>query len=242
MGDALTSRQTQILKALIDEYIETAEPVGSEVLEKKYNLGVSSATIRNEMQDLTQMGYLKQPHTSAGRMPTSKAMKFYVGQLMEEKQLSLAEEVKMKEEVWEARDDVDELMEEAVRILADRTRSLSVGVIDDGRTWHAGLANVFTNPEFSDLGLCAGVFSFLEEDENLVEIFLRRLAGSSPVEILFGEDLNSPFLEPVGIVATHFNIKNHQGALGVIGPMRLSYPRVVPLLRHFGNIIEQVTT
>ncbi|BCX14503.1 MAG: hypothetical protein KatS3mg088_186 [Patescibacteria group bacterium] len=241
MGDALTSRQIQILKALIDEYIETAEPVGSEVLEKKYNLNVSSATIRNEMAALTQMGYLKQPHTSAGRMPTPKAMKFYVDQLMEEKQLSLADEVKMKEEVWDVRNDINSLMDEAVHILADKTKSLSVGVIDDGRTWHAGLANVFANPEFGDLSLCAGVFSFLEEDEHLLDIFFKKLMGSSPVEILFGEDLDWPYLDPVGIVATRFNIKDHQGALGVIGPMRLSYSRVVPLLRHFGSIIEQVT-
>ena len=101
--NALTSRQTQILKALIDEYIETAEPVGSDALEKKYNLGVSPATIRNEMANLTKSGFLKQPHTSAGRIPTSGAMKFYVDQLMEEKQMSLADEVKAKEEVWDDR-------------------------------------------------------------------------------------------------------------------------------------------
>jgi heat-inducible transcriptional repressor len=239
MGDALTSRQTQILKALIDEYIETAEPVGSEFLEKKHNLGVSSATIRNEMASLTQMGYLRQPHTSAGRMPTPKAMKFYIAQLMEEKQLSLAEEVKMKEEVLSVKDNIDKLMDEAVEILADRTKSLSVGIIDDGRTWYAGMANVFSNPEFNDLSLCTGVFSFLDQEENLMEIFFRRFAGSSPVEILFGDDLGWPNLEPVGIVATHFNLRDHQGALGIIGPMRLSYPRVIPLLRYFGNVIEQ---
>ena len=85
--NALTSRQTQILKALIDEYIETAEPVGSDALDKKYNLGVSPATIRNEMVNLTKLGFLKQPHTSAGRVPTSGAMKFYIDQLMEEKQI-----------------------------------------------------------------------------------------------------------------------------------------------------------
>jgi len=97
--NSLTSRQTQILKVIIDEYIETAEPVGSDSLEKKYNLGVSPATIRNEMSLLTKSGYLKQPHTSAGRVPTSGAMKFYVDQLMEEKQMSLTDEVKAKKEI-----------------------------------------------------------------------------------------------------------------------------------------------
>lgn len=69
MTDGLTARQTQILKALIDEYISTAQAVGSEPLDKKYNLGVSPATIRNEMVALTHAGYLKQLHTSAGRVP-----------------------------------------------------------------------------------------------------------------------------------------------------------------------------
>ena len=81
----LTSRQIQILKSLIEEYIETAEPVGSETLEKKHNLSASPATIRNEMVRLTELGYLKKPHTSAGRIPTPMGMKFYVKQLMKEK-------------------------------------------------------------------------------------------------------------------------------------------------------------
>jgi heat-inducible transcriptional repressor len=73
MAEGLTARQIQILKSLIDEYIETAEPVGSGALDKKYNLGISPATIRNEMVTLTKFGFLKQPHTSSGRVPTPKA-------------------------------------------------------------------------------------------------------------------------------------------------------------------------
>ena len=87
MSDGLTARQTQILKVIVDEYIATAAAVGSEALDKKYNLGVSPATIRNEMVSLTKSGYLKQLHTSAGRVPTPVAMKFYIDQLMEEKQI-----------------------------------------------------------------------------------------------------------------------------------------------------------
>jgi transcriptional regulator of heat shock response len=240
MSDSLTARQTQILKALIDEYIATAEPVGSEVLEKKHNLGVSSATIRNEMVALTKLNYLKQPHTSAGRVPTPTAMKFYISQLMEEKQLSLTDEVKAKEEVWDVREDLDRLMEEATQSLAARTKSLSVAALDDGRTWHAGLANVFVNPEFSDMNACIGVFSMLEEQRRLMEIFFKRLMGASPIEVLFGEDLGWPELEPIGIVATHFNVKGHQGALGLIGPARISYPTVIPVLRYFGSLIQEV--
>jgi len=87
----LTPRQNQILKSVVDEYITTADPVSSEQLEKKYNLGVSPATIRNEMVDLTQMGFLRQPHTSAGRIPTPLALRFYIDHLMQEKKLSLAD-------------------------------------------------------------------------------------------------------------------------------------------------------
>src|SRR6266542_1826486 len=100
----LTQRQIEILKSLIEEYIETAEPVGSETLEKKHNLSASPATIRNEMVRLTDLGYLKKPHSSSGRIPTAIGMKFYVKQLMKEKELSVAEEVTVKEKLWDYRE------------------------------------------------------------------------------------------------------------------------------------------
>ncbi|KKQ42616.1 MAG: Heat-inducible transcription repressor hrcA [Microgenomates group bacterium GW2011_GWC1_37_8] len=168
MSDALTARQTQILKTIIDEYIELAEPVGSESLDKRYNLGVSPATIRNEMFSLTKMGYLRQPHTSAGRIPTPRAMKFYIDQLMEEKQMSVAEEVKAKEEVVGARQDISVLLDEATHELAHITKSLSVATLDeDDKIWHSGYAYVFSNPEFTDLETTMHLFSFLEEAQPL---------------------------------------------------------------------------
>src|SRR4030042_6012419 len=194
MTDALTARQAQILKVLSDEYIDAADPVGSEILEKKYSLGVSSATVRNEMATLTKMGYLKQPHTSAGRVPTPKAMKFYVDQLMEEKQMSLADEVKTKEEVWDSRRDFDDLMDEATHALAARTKYLAIAAIDEGKTWHAGYHNVFDNPEFSDLQTCSNIFSFIEQAKSLQELFFERAISGSPIDVLFGEELGWPEL------------------------------------------------
>lgn len=241
MSDALTARQTQILKSLIEEYISTAEPVGSEVLEKKYNLNVSPATIRNEMATLTKMGYLRQPHTSAGRMPTPKAMKFYIDQLMEEKQMSVAEEVKVKEEVMGAKENLDILLDEATHELAQLTRSLAVATIDgEERVWHAGYSNVFLNPEFADLQAAASLFSFIEEIKRMHELFFERMTGATPVEIIFGEELGWPGFRPVGVVATRFNILGKQAALGVIGPVRLAYPRVIPTVRYFRDLIEEV--
>ena len=78
----LNDRKRKILQAIIDEYIGTAEPVGSRSISKKENLGLSSATIRNEMADLEEMGYLIQPHTSAGRIPSDEGYRFYVNSLM----------------------------------------------------------------------------------------------------------------------------------------------------------------
>jgi len=89
----LTERQIQIIKTIVDEFTQTAEPVGSVTLENKYRLGVSPATLRNEMVVLEEKGFLSQPHTSAGRIPTPMAIKFYVKELMKEKDLSVAEEV-----------------------------------------------------------------------------------------------------------------------------------------------------
>ena len=119
----LTPRQITILKAIIEEYISTAEPVGSETLDKKYNLGVSPATIRNEMMRLTDLKMLHQPHTSAGRSPTPLAMRYYVDHLMKTKDMSVADEVAVKDKIWEYRQEVDKLLREATKTLAEKTNA-----------------------------------------------------------------------------------------------------------------------
>src|SRR3989344_8762336 len=96
----LSDRQKALLKAIIEEYIDSAEPIGSETIDRKHNLGVSPATIRNEMVRLTDLGYLRQPHTSAGRTPTSLGMRVFVTELMKEKELPVSAEVSIKEKLW----------------------------------------------------------------------------------------------------------------------------------------------
>ena len=88
MDEQLTDRKKRILKAIIRTYMETGEPVGSRTISKDKDLNVSSATIRNEMSDLTDMGYIVQPHTSAGRIPSDKGYRLYVDELMREKEIA----------------------------------------------------------------------------------------------------------------------------------------------------------
>lgn len=241
MSDTLTVRQTLILKSLIDEYITNAEPIGSESLEKKYSLGVSPATVRNEMLSLTKMGYLRQPHTSSGRIPSPKAMKFYIDQLMEERQMSLADEVKVKEDVREKASDMDALLDEATHELSHVTQALAVCTLDKGdKVWHAGYSHVFHNPEFADIEATSSLFTFIEEMSQLQELFFRRMTGTSPVEVIFGEELGWPGFNPVGVVGSRFELAGNRGALGVIGPTRQEYQRVIPVIRYFKDLIEEL--
>lgn len=239
MTTGLTARQTQILKSIIDEYIESASPVGSSSLEKKYNMGVSPATIRSEMVELTRMKYLKQPHTSAGRVPTTLGMKFYINQLMEEKELGVVDEVKTKDEVWKARNDFDKFMNEATHTLADKTHSLAIAAMNDGDIYKAGMKNIFDNPEFYDLAVCHDIFESIEEVKRMHELFFERLTGMYPVEVLFGLELAWPSFENVGIIAKRFDIKGKKGAIGVVTAYRRA-PSAIPIVRLIGNLIEEL--
>ena len=96
---AIDKRKIKILEAIINDYINTGEPVGSRTIAKKYDLGVGPATIRNEMSDLEEMGLLEQPHTSAGRIPSSKGYRLYVDNLMKQSKLSDDEELQIKKYV-----------------------------------------------------------------------------------------------------------------------------------------------
>ncbi len=236
----LTERQTKILKSIIEEYVESAEPIGSGTLEKKYELGVSPATVRNEMVALTKMGYLRQPHASAGRAPTKEAFKFYVNQLMEEKKLSVADEVAAKEKVWDSRFDFDKLIRQAVKALAERSRVLAVASTKKGDVYHAGYANILEIPEFYDIDVTRAVLSMLDETNRLLDLFAHSF-GEEPVHLLLGDELGYELLEPCGMVFVEFNAGSEKsGSLGVIGPARLNYPRIIPMVRYFGNLLEEI--
>lgn len=235
----LTQRQVEILRSIIEEYITSAEPVGSETLEKKYNLTASPATIRNEMVRLTDMGYLQKPHSSAGRMPTSKGMKFYVDDLMKEKELSTVEEVSLKEQVWDEREQASTCLREVVRSLAQKTGNVAIAVTDEGGLIAAGYANILKMPEFYDMRTTEALLSILEEEDYIRNLFQEDHGGE--IHILLGDDLGPRLQGPYGFVyAKYTTPMQHTGEIGVIGPARQNYSQVVPTVRYFKELIQEI--
>ena len=117
----LTERKLRILQAIISDYIMTAEPVGSRTLSKKYQLGISPATIRNEMSDLEDLGFLTHPHTSAGRVPSDKAYRLYVNELMSNAEISPAEKEIIENQLRADVSELDKTIRNAARLLSEIT-------------------------------------------------------------------------------------------------------------------------
>ena len=113
----LTDRKKQILKVVVEDYVRTAEPVGSKAIAAEMG-GVSSATIRNELSDLTELGYLEQPHTSAGRVPSPKGYRLYVNELMERQRLSIAETERINQSLQMRMEELDRVISQAGRAVS----------------------------------------------------------------------------------------------------------------------------
>lgn len=241
-GVDLTDRQRFILKSIIEEYIETAEPVGSKVLEKKYALDVCPATIRNEMVKLTSLGYLKQPHTSAGRLPTSQALKLYINQLMKPKNLALTQEVAVKEKIWDARFELDKLLREATKTLAQTTGVLALATNDQTREiYFAGLKNILSLPEFVNLNLTRSLFEMLDDEDWWISLVNRFVGDLESYHILLGADWQDELLANCGYVFTVFRVGGEsKGSIGVVGPTRLRYSEVIPTIQYVGDLISEI--
>lgn len=124
--EELTDRQKILLTLITHEHINSAVPVGSKMLVDRYNIGLSSATVRNEMSVLTDLGYLRQPHTSAGRVPTEKGYRFFVGRLVNEREIPLSTRRTITHQFFQMRNEVEQWIKLAGSILADQSKAASL--------------------------------------------------------------------------------------------------------------------
>lgn len=236
----LTDRQRTLLKAIIEEYIESADPVGSEVIERKYDLGVSPATIRIEMSKLTELGYLRQLHTSAGRTPTSLGFRLYIQELMKEKSLPITAEVSIKEQLMSQRYRHERLLKEAVKALAQKCGMLGLATDADDAVYWAGASYILDWPEFYDIDVTRFLLSLFDEYLTLHEI-INKAQGTDPVHILFGEELGYEHLLSTSFVFTRYEFAPERGGvLGVIGPARMNFALVLPYVKYVRDMTMEV--
>jgi transcriptional regulator of heat shock response len=236
----MQERQLEILRAIVDEYVATQEPVGSKVIAERHPIGVSPATIRNEMAILEDAGLITQPHTSAGRIPTNTGYRLFVDKLAQIKPLS-APERRAIETFLSDSYDRDDLFIRTAKLLAQLTRQVAViQVPDEGKVVLAGTANLARSSAQETAG---SIFPVLEALEEQV-VLLRLLADANQhIQVRIGDEQSEKSLQRTSIVSVGYGVEGHStGALGVIGPTRMDYAQTMATVnavaRYIGRFLE----
>lgn len=231
MGD----RQKKLLKVIVEEYISSAAPVGSGIIAEKYFSDLSSATIRNDMAELEEDGYIFQPHTSAGRIPTVAGYRFYLDNFVDLGEVN-SKHKKLIEETLK----VIDKNEEGIKTLAKTLAEVSDGAILVGfspmNVYYTGISNLFRQPEFQQNAL---VFSMSEIIDHLDEVMSRIFNSvDSQVKVLIGED--SPFGEFSSVVITKYEFSGHEGLIGILGPNRMNYRQNMGLIQLSQELLKNI--
>lgn len=330
----LTERQKAVLTALINHYISMAEPVSSRILAKESPLNISSATIRHTMSELEEMGYLHQPHTSAGRIPTDRAYRLYVDQLMSpedlvesikkqirrnikiansvedilenasralsdiSKQLGVALSPKFDEGIFNALElirlaehhilvvltirsglvrtitiemEVDissEILNETARLLNERLHGLTLREIrqsigqrlradahspllvrmiqyadqvfqmNDDRIYLGDPTQLISKPEFMDRNRLAELLCLINEKEQLAGLLSP--LSSDDIQITIGTENQEESMVTYSIVSSVYRMGQNAGVLGIIGPTRMPYPRLIPIVKYTASLVDEV--
>lgn len=235
----LTDRQIHLLQAIVDDYIETAEPVGSVEIVKKHNLQCSAATIRNEMAKLIDLGFLDMLHTSSGRVPTKMAYKLYIEELMEEEDLPVLQEVALKQRLWTNRFEIEKLLRETTLALSDAVSLLSIATTDEGFVTYSGAVNILENKEFFDIDIAKATLATLDSYEILENIFTST-PESDDVITLIGDEIPVENLDKCSITFTRYQIGSKSGYLAVLGPARTNYSKVIPIIKYTKKLLEEL--
>jgi heat-inducible transcriptional repressor len=239
----MTERQAKILNAIVEQYAEVAAPVGSVLLARTFN--VSSATIRAEMARLEEMGYIEQPYTSAGRIPTDKGYRYYVNRVTEQADLPsqiMANTAKIDRNARaidirvRSAGQASQTIKSAVDSLVDITHNLSIATIGD-QLYMSGISHLFSQPEFANGTAVHEVAKLIDN----LEPWLQEASPNEPLSVYIGAE--NPIGKASGcslIISKFRSPYSDRSYIGVVGPTRQSYKQVMGLVRHAGQLLEQV--
>ncbi len=337
--DVLTDREKEIFEAVIQQFVLTGDPVGSRTIAKKRHADLSPATIRNVMADLEDKGYLNHPHTSAGRVPTTKGYRFYVDSLINLVDLSKEEMELINQKIGQFAGDVDLILEQTIAVLAKISNQLGLvlmpkfedgvlekldlmpvssdkilvilnihnglaktvllevhhdisvnmlnsiaGVLNERlaglkireikATLHdrikdlvntdpgiirlfvdsadklfdvnryqnikyTGTSRILTNPEFSDVQKFSALIELFEEKNIIIHIMEKR--GLAPgINVTIGDENEEASIQECSIITAPYRLGETEGLLGVIGPMRMAYRRIIPVVDYTAKLITRI--
>jgi transcriptional regulator of heat shock response len=238
--EELTERQKNILEIVIREYIENALPISSKYLEEEYEMGVSPATIRGELYTLIEKGYLYQPHTSSGRVPTDKGYRFFVD-LLNEKEIRRLEG-KIIKEVQKMQEEIEgrvHFMREFTRFLAHTSSGLSLSYFPkESILLKEGWEEVLNDPEFDDAKRVRDFMGMVSDFEENIDFFFSREKPEC-IQVYIGSE--APFLKKhdFSILIASCRILKKKGMLAILGPKRMAYEKNIYLVESIIKMLEK---
>jgi heat-inducible transcriptional repressor len=232
----LTKRQKKILNTIIKEYIETGEPISSQFLEKKHAFGIGSAMIRIEMQKLTDKGFLFQPHTSAGRVPTDKSYRFFVDNLPN-KESPLNDRMSKIEEIFREEEDVFRLANRLTKFLAQETSSLAIlNLPERDLIFKEGWEELLKEAEFFEQDFFADFARVIERFEQ----DFKNLRINSGIRVYIGKETKVPKAKNLSVISSKCKLPNKEKAtLTLVGPKRMDYNRNLGLIQSLNKYLEK---
>src|SRR6266511_1978099 len=260
MVASLTERERQVLEAVIETYVQTAEPAGSRTVSRRRGLALSAATSRNTMRDLEAKGYLYHPHTSAGRIPTDLAYRVYVDSLMHLPQVTPSEAHRIRRELGsEIRGTLSDRLRAAVpqpgggasALLnifiqeADELFDLPAAAAGGGGGGGGGGGVLLGSaqllagqPEFATKERLQGLMEVTERRDLLREALATRLGQGLTITI--GSEHQDPKLAPFTLVTASYRLGPLAGVIGVMGPTRMPYDKIVALVDHTSRLVGEL--
>ena len=212
----LTERQKLLLKAVVDNYVHTAEPVGSEALAASGSFDLSAATLRNELRALEEAGYLTHPHTSAGRIPTEGGYELYSNTLMDD--VVLSDQIQHGiTAVLETEHDTIRRTKAAARYVANNLGLAVIVIFEKESLYYTGISQLFAQPEFRDYAKALNISSLFDQVEDHIDVIYDAANASSP--ICFGKQ--HPLGEFCGSIIRSFD----NNIFLTLGPMRMNYAK-----------------
>jgi transcriptional regulator of heat shock response len=231
----ITPRQAKILAAIVKENCESGQPVASADLVEKYQFNVSSPTIRNEMQVLEKTGYIMQPHTSSGRVPTDKGFRYFVNQLMDKVKLTLKEQDRLKTELMKLQMVNAEIGRRLAKLLSEHSQQASFTIFPE-EVSTVGLSNLLNNPSLPAED-AQEIAKFFDDIDVYAEQMITDYADK-PAEAVIGKEITLSKKSDYSMIVSGLKLPSgKKGVIGLIGPKSMKYEKNLSLMEYISKLL-----